>query len=142
MFFTDREKEIYESPLGTKYDPLRVDHILVIDSGSQLDSWLRDRNAALPDENGQYTGDISASGRATAKVNAARAELELARVARQAFGLPEFPELTDAGALEVLFHFLEWQKGKDLLAGTPPSSPQVPPDVSPYEPTRSSLQSG
>lgn len=132
MFFTDEERTIYTSPLGTKYDPLRVDRLLTIATNNRLDEYVGCVNNA-----GGETGDVSQAGRAQAAVLAARAELELAKAARAAFGLPEFPELTDARALEVLYDFLGWMAGKVETAGTPPSTPPTGAGSS-YEPTTSS----
>lgn len=120
MFFTDREKTIYESPSGQKYDPLRVDRLLSIASGNRVHELLKLRDPATVS-----SGDVSKRGRAEAEVEACRAELELADAARKAFGLPEFPQCTDAECLETLYHFLEWMAGKDETAGTPQSAPQT-----------------
>jgi len=137
VFFTDREKEIYEAPSGgRKYDPLRVDRLLTIHTGNRLDEYVRLRNAG----NGPPTGDVSAAGKTQTAVEAAAAELELARAARLAFELPEFPEVTDATALELLYHFLGWMEGKDSAAGMPPSTPTTEVGSS-YEPTTSSSPS-
>jgi hypothetical protein len=132
VFFSDREKEIYESPLGGRYDPLRVDRLLTVHSGNRLDEWIRVRNAAT----GPPTGDISKEGKTATKVAAAEAELELAQAARLAFALPDFPECGDATALEVLYDYLGWMEGKDSAAGTPQSSPQMVEGLN-YEPTTS-----
>jgi hypothetical protein len=68
-----------------------------------------------------------------AAVITAKAELELASIARQAFGLPEFPECSDAVALEVLFDFLGWLEKKDSGDVTPSPSPasSVSTEISP-----------
>lgn len=135
MFFTDREKAIYEAPDGRRFDPLRVDRTLTVASGGQLDQWIATRNAVVrapilnPDgtPTGEYellTGDVSAAGKATAAVEAARAEIMLADAARVGFDYRPFPDgPPDAVVLETLYHFLGWLEGKGGTVETPRSSP-------------------
>jgi hypothetical protein len=120
VFFTDREKQIYESPTGQKYDPLRVDRLLTIATKGRLNEWVTLRNVV---HGGEYVGDVSRDGRVQTLLAAAEAELGLADAARSAFGLPDFPAVTDAEALETLYHYLGWMEGKGETAGTPQSSP-------------------
>lgn len=116
--FSEREKAIYTSPVGKKYDPLRLDRLLVIQTNNRLGEFLK-----LVDPKTINSGDVSKAGRAQAEVEACNAELELARASRAVFELPEFPDCTDAWALETLYHFLEWLEGKGETAGTPQSTP-------------------
>lgn len=133
MFFTEQEKAIYTSPLdGRKYDPLRVDRNLTIVTQNRLDEYVGYRNNA-----DATTGDVSQAGRTQAAVLAAQAELELAKAARVVFELADFPDVTDARALEVLYNFLGYLEGKVETAGTPQSTPQTV-DGSNLEPTTSS----
>lgn len=116
--FTEKEKLIYQALDGRLFDPLRVDRLLTIHSGNRLRELVALRNPETIE-----SGDVSKAGRAKAEVEACRAELELAAVAREAFELAPFPDCTDAQALDLLYHFLEWLAGKDAPAGTPPSQP-------------------
>lgn len=115
MFFTDREKQIYVPPgatEGTAYDPLALDNYLTYLSGGRLAEWVDmvNRGRAKP---GEELGDVSPDGKAKSKADGAMAELELAKIARQAFSLPQFPECLDAQALEWLYDFLGWLEKKE-----------------------------
>lgn len=121
MFFSERERTIYGAPHGGRYDPLRVDRLLVIHTRNALNELIALRNNA-----DSKTGDVSKQGRAEAAVCAADAELQLSDAARRAFDLKPFTEeggVTDAIVLETLYHFMEWMEGKDSKAGTPQSTP-------------------
>ena len=113
MFFEEHLKKIYKYG-ETSYDPLRVDLILRVESDNRLNEYIDYRNAYYLD-----LGDISPEGKKEKSLLAAKAELELARIARSAFSLPPFPDCTDAQALEVLFDFMEWMSGKGEVAGKP-----------------------
>lgn len=116
--FSEKEKAIYEAPGGKKYDPLRIDRLLVIQTHNRLAEMLK-----LVDPKVITSGDVSKQGRERAEVEACNAELELADASRTVFGLPGFPDCTDACALETLYHYLEWMAGKGETAGTPQSTP-------------------
>lgn len=139
MFFTDKEKAIYESPSGAKYDPLAVNNQLTVITDGKLNDLIHDHNA-FGDESAKDAEAVEAglspqSDRVrTAAVITAAADLKLARVAREAFGLPEFPDCTDGTALETLFHFMEWLEGKDSPGETRHSSPSTSPGVLSREP--------
>lgn len=124
MFFTEKERQVYTGTNGILYDPLAVDRRLTILTGNKLRDLVILRNSAH-----EGTGDVSPEGRAQAAVEAARAELTLADASRGAFALPKFPEVTDAVALELLYHFLDWLEGKGEAAGKPQESPASSPAV-------------
>lgn len=119
MFFQEHEKQIY-SPQGSdhKFDPLALDRALVTASGGRLNVLLKQWQP-LPDGE----GDVSADGKARDAVARAEAETELAAVARKVFSVPDFPDATDAHALELLCDFLWWMEGKGVRGETPPPSP-------------------
>jgi len=127
MFFTDKEKSIY-TPSGSdiSYDPLRLNHLLTIESGNRLNELIALRNAQQDN-----LGDVSKEGKNRAAVEAAKAELELVEIARKAFYLTDVKKWNDASVLEVLYEFLGWLEGKDETAGKPLLS-----ELS-HEPTRS-----
>lgn len=131
MFFTEREKMVYEAPGGWNYDPVVIDRRLVIATHNRLREYLELRNAVV-----EGRGDVSKEGVNSLVVDAAQAELALAQAARKAFELPDFPECTDGQALELLYHFLGWLEGKDEKAGMPPGSPETSPEPSSSEPTK------
>lgn len=118
MFFADHEKRIY-SPEGSdlKFDPLALDRALTRASDGRLNDLLEAWQAG-----DLARGDVSESKASRALV-VAEAEGELARVARSAFGLPDFPECCDATALEYLCDFLGWMEGKGSRGSAPPPSP-------------------
>jgi hypothetical protein len=120
MFFSEQERKIYVAPNSEKkHDPLHLDRLLTIHSGNRLNELITLRNAISDN-----LGDVSVEGKRQAAIESAKAELELARIARKTFGLPEFPECLDAEALETLYHFLEWLEGKGETARKPQSSPE------------------
>lgn len=125
MFFEDHLKRVYtpaHPKFSTPHDPLRVDLVLTVESGNRLNELVTLRNTARQGK-GEETGDVSPGGRREAAVEGARAELELARIARVAFGLPPgIEECTDADCLEVLYDYLGWMEGKGSKAGTPQES--------------------
>jgi len=125
VFFTDQQKAIYTDLRGGLFDPLRCLHLLTIHTDNQLTELVRLRNPDCVD-----SGDVSKSGRATAHVTAARAELELADAGRKVFGYPEFPDMTDAEVLENLFYFCDYLEGKGSQAPTPRTSEVCTPAVS------------
>lgn len=105
--FTDRERQIYESPGGVKYDPLACLRTLLVATGNKVNDFLAD-----------WEG--------TDAVAAAVAEGELVRAARAVFAVKPFDEdggVLDAVALETLFHFLAFVEGKDSRGPTLPTSP-------------------
>jgi len=123
VYFSENEKKIYHPPGSDKaFDPLQLDRTLTIRSGGNLNALVAARNAKYAG-----LGDISQEGRRRAEVDCAEAELALASIARDAFGLPPFPDCLDAQALEYLFHFLEWMEGKGERAGTSPTEPASAP---------------
>ena len=141
MYFTEREKQIYEAPEGRgKFDPLRVDRLLQVETRGRLHLLVSLRNMAAGG-----LGDVSPEGKAQTALEAADAELQLADAARKVFNLPPFPECTDADALEVLYHFLGWMEGKGETAGTPettaPTHAKVTSDTSPGFSVRSTAGS-
>lgn len=117
MFFTEKERLVYEYA-GKLYDPLALDRKLTVASDNRLDELVAIRNAA-----GEDTGDVSPDALRRKAVEAAEAELLLAGIARRAFGLPEFPECTDAVALEALYAFLAYMEGKGSPGSARPASP-------------------
>jgi len=115
MFFPDHEKLIYAPPgFDTKLDPLAVDRALRIASNGTLAGLLSDWQSAS-----DGLGDISQGSTSANDVLSARAEETLVRVAREAFGLPPFPDCTDGVALEVLCDYLEWMAGKGKRGESP-----------------------
>lgn len=118
MFFEPHEKTIY-SPEGSdkKFDPLAVERALTIATGGKLNDLLTQWRAAS-----DGLGDISPEGKAQSRVAAAEAEGQLAAVARAAFGLPPFPDCTDADALEWLCDYLRWMEGKGSRGSPSPDS--------------------
>src|SRR5262249_33606143 len=121
MFFEEHERTIYSPALqpDKRFDPLAVDRALVVATGGQLDKLLKLWQPVTTDQ-----GDISAEGQAQAKVEYAKAEEVLCAAARKVFGIPAFPEATDAVALEVLVDYLRWMQGKGSRGETPPTSSQ------------------
>jgi hypothetical protein len=114
MFFEEHEKQIYSVPftLGKEkeprqYDPLVIDSYLMIVSENKLNELIGDFNSVS-----SKTGDIGADTKNKNQILHAHARLELARIARKVFTIPEPPECLDAHALEVLFDFVEWMEKK------------------------------
>lgn len=122
--FEPHEKAIYtpEGWQGTPFDPLALHNALIIASEGRLDDLLSDWSATT-----DGLGDVSEGSQERNAVIAAKAELELARITRLAFGLPEFPECTDAQALELLDDFARWMEGKGNRAVPPQSRPEPSP---------------
>lgn len=125
MFFTDREREIYDCPrTGKRYDPLRVLHTLTAATGGELHTLIAARNGP-PDietpDGPMRGGDVSAGAKSREASDRAAAELALADAARTAFGIAPFEksEVGDATVLDDLFVFLRWLRGKDSQAPTP-----------------------
>lgn len=118
MFFAAHEKLIY-TPTGTdlKFDPLAVERGLRIATGNRLSGLLSDWRAGT-----DGLGDIGAGAADENAVRSARAEGELVAAARTAFGLPPFPDCTDAVVLEYLCDYLEWMAGKGTRGSAPPAS--------------------
>lgn len=130
MFFTDREKAIYTPPHADRpFDPLALSNLLTVHSGNRLHDLIADHNAhgdvlrASADEEAKGLDPRPRAEVDEAAVLTAKADLELAGVARKAFGLPEFPDCTDAIALEMLFHFLDWLEKKSGTGDPPSPSP-------------------
>jgi hypothetical protein len=97
-FFTDRDRTIYAAPSGRKYDPVDLYHRLEAASGGHLNAHLE-----------RWWGEDVGDGERAA------AALELAKVARTAFGFKPFdaPDGTlDADVLDALYHFLRYREGK------------------------------
>lgn len=99
MFFSEKEKQIYQSPLGPKYDPVDLNNRLVAACNNRLseclDLWW---------------------GEATSDSDRANAALMLAKAARTAFGCKPFDQpggVLDAAVLEALYDFLSWLSKKD-----------------------------
>lgn len=133
MFFEEHEKRIYKPDWSeTGFDPLHLERLLVYHSRGRLYEWIADRNSASS-EKFDAEGDVSADGKRTKVMAAAAAELELAPVARAAFGFPD--DTLDAVALERLYEFLGYMEKKGAGAGTPPGSPESSPPPSSSEPT-------
>lgn len=126
MFFTDREKQIYTPPgSAQQYDPLAVNHQLTIASENRLNNLIIDHNALhdvleLAEDDKKHGLTPQQDRIDEAAILTAKADLELAQVARKAFGLPAFPDCLDATALEYLFNFLDWMEKKSEM-GVPPS---------------------
>ena len=116
MFFEDHEKRIY-TPTGSdkKYDPLALDRALQLATDFRLAQLVEAWKVPDKDE-----GDISPEGRLRKRREACVAEAELAKAARTAFGLPDFPECTDGTALELLCDWLDYFKKKGNRGDTPP----------------------
>lgn len=98
MFFSEREKQIYPSPFGVKYDPVDLHNRLEAASGSRLNDLL-----AI------WWGDETSSG------DRATTAIQLAGIARTGFNVKPFDQpdgRMDAEVLEALYHFLEWREGK------------------------------
>lgn len=113
--FQPHEKTIYTPPgSDRKFDPLSLSRSLVAATGGRLNSLLVEWAAGV---DGQ--GDVSKGAAERDAVTSAAAEGELARAARAAFGLPEFPECLDATALEYLEDFLGWMEKKGSRGETP-----------------------
>lgn len=96
MYFSDADKQIYTSPDDRRFDPLAVHRKLVVVTGAKINDYLADWNG--PD-----------------LVAKAVAEERLALASRSAFGYLPFDQdggVTDAVALETLFHFLHYCQGK------------------------------
>lgn len=99
MFFTEREKQIYLSPTNKLYDPVELNNKLLAASNGQLKNLLE-----------LWWGDDVNEG------DRANAALQLARVARTAFGHKPFDQpdgVGDARVLEDLYAFLDWLQKKD-----------------------------
>lgn len=118
MFFEDHEKKVY-TPTGTsfKFDPLAIDRALRVATGNRLARLVTAWKAIDSDE-----GDISEDGVQKKILASCEAEELLAGAARAAFGLPQFPDCTDAEALEMLCDYLDWVKKKGTRESTPPDS--------------------
>jgi len=125
MFFTDREREVYEWN-GVKFDPLRLLHTLTAATGGRLSELVAARNGPpgipMPDGSVLPGGDVSPGSRARDTDSRARAEIELSDASRVAFRIPAFSEsgIGDAVVLTALYEFLAWLEGKEPQAGTPP----------------------
>lgn len=120
MFFPAHEKLIYappDHPAGASYDPLALDRELVRLTGGRLSALLVQHRAGS-----DGLGNVDAGAEADNALQSARAEEELVRAARTAFGLPDFPASTDGVALELLWHYLEYMEGKGEPGATRPPS--------------------
>jgi hypothetical protein len=98
MIYTDKEKQIYSSPVGTLHDPIGVFNFLTFYSEGKFNSWL---NAFFQPES-----DVERAG----------AALKLVEVARAAFGLQPLTETGGHGdgvVLEVIEHFTEYLSKKE-----------------------------
>lgn len=126
MFFQDHEKQIY-SPQGSdkKFDPLAIDRNLVIASDGRLNDLLKQWRASS-----DGLGDVSKDSQRNNAIQSAMAEEALARAARLVFGLPDFPDCTDAAALEWLCDYLDYMEGKGQRGKTPPHSSESSPECS------------
>jgi hypothetical protein len=147
MFFTDRDKQIY-TPTGStaKFDPLAVNNKLTVYSLGTLNDLLADHNAFGEEKDKLDAEDADSpaipslkKAVADAAVRTATADLKLAHIARQAFGLPPFPDCLDANALEILFDFLGWLEGKDAPGVTRQQSPSLSDSMDPSTTNSSSL---
>lgn len=99
--YTDLEKLIYVSPLGTKHDPVEVCNRLTVASQGKFNQYV-----AV-----WYAEDSDDASRASAA-------LELCAVARKAFGFKKLTEdggVGDGSVLEVVDHFTGYMAKK----GTP-----------------------
>lgn len=98
MIYTDKEKCIYTSPIGTLHDPVQIVNKLTAFSGGLFNEWM-----------GLWC-DHTAN-----KSDAAKAALMLADVGRKAF---DFKPLTteggfgDGAVLETVHHFTEYLSKK------------------------------
>lgn len=102
MLYTLPQRLIYESPGGTRYDPLALHRRLITAAGGS------DRL----NENLAVWGEKTAP-----EVNRAAAEEYIVTAARAAFALKPFDQdggCTDAEVLVIAEDFLEWLRGKDL----------------------------
>jgi hypothetical protein len=118
MFFEEHQKLIF-SPQGSteKFDPLALDRLLRKESNNSLGRLIDAWKAPDLDE-----GDISDTGRLATVLRSDEAEVELARISRIAFNLKDFPECTDAVALEYLCQYLDWCKKKGMKDTISPDS--------------------
>lgn len=105
MFFPDKYKAIY-TYRNNSYDPLLIDRLLTIESKNKLKELIVLRNGAVDNK-----GDISSEGRNQTLIDASTAEIELARISKKVFNLPQ--ETLMADCLEALYNFLEWLEKKD-----------------------------
>lgn len=96
MIYTEAEKSVYTSPVGTRHDPLAVCHLLTIHSAGNWNAWL---SAYYKPEN---------------EVERATAALQLAQVARKVFDLKPLLEagVGDGVVLEVVDHFMDYLSKK------------------------------
>lgn len=121
MFFEDHEKQIYSPPESDqKFDPLALDRTLALLSQGRLAELV---GQWQPAEDGE--GDVGKGAKARDALMRAEAEVELTRIARKAFGVPDFPAKLDAHALEMLCDFLRWMEKKGQRGETPQSSPST-----------------
>lgn len=113
--FQDHEKQIY-SPPGSdrKFDPLSLSRALVRATGGRLNALLVEWAAGA-----DGLGDVSKGAAERDAVTSAAAEEQLVAAAREAFGLPAFPEVLDGTALEWLSDFLGWMEKKGVRGETP-----------------------
>ncbi len=122
-FYEPHEKTIY-SPEGSdlRFDPLSLDRKLRVASGGRLNALVAEWKAGSDN-----SGDIGPGAAERADAMSAAAELKLAEVTRQAFGL--HPETLNGVALEYLIDFLGWMEGKGQRGVTPHQSPTGSPAV-------------
>lgn len=106
MFYSETDRLIYTSPVGTKHDPLAVQRTLIrVSNGTintLLDAW---------------------GGKETTDAARAAAEEGVVTAARVAFGFRPFDAeggVLDAVVLETLCDFLEFLKKKGDRGPTPP----------------------
>jgi|SRR6185295_9718469 len=98
MIYTELEKRIYISPIGTHHDPVEVTHRLIVHSQGKFNEWFAARYDPTNDA-----------------VALASVALAIVPVARSAFG---FKSLTadsgvgDGAVLEVIDHFMEYTAKK------------------------------
>lgn len=111
--FADHERAVYAPPgSGRSYDPLALDRTLTILSHGQLPGWWVEWQTRAGDATVDGTVD-----EAQARVLSATAEGKLVAISRAAFGLPDFPECSDATALEYLVDFLGYLEKKGRRGG-------------------------
>lgn len=96
MIYTDKEKQIYTSPLKTQHDPIEVCNRLVVLS------------------QGRWNVLCAAYFTPESELERAAAALELTKFARIVFGLKPLTEegVGDGAVLEVVDHFMEYVSKK------------------------------
>lgn len=97
MIYTDKEKRIYTSPVGTTHDPVTASNLLILHSQGRWNDWL------------------AAFYKPESEVERSAAALELAKVGRVTFDLKPLTAADgygDGAVLEVVDHFMDYLSKK------------------------------